>query len=107
MRESFGVAFDDDGFIEDSDAWSEQIARRMAADLGILDLGDEHFRVIRDIREHCLEHGSLYAMEIICDRVGLEKHCISRLFRGPVEAWKISGMPNPGLEALTYMKNEE
>ncbi|MEA3412128.1 MAG: TusE/DsrC/DsvC family sulfur relay protein [Pseudomonadota bacterium] len=107
MNGSLGVALDDDGFLEDSDAWSEPIARRMAADLGIPDLGNEHLSVIRDIREHCLEHASLCAMEIICDRVGMEKHCVRRLFRGPVEAWKISGMPNPGLEALTYMKNEE
>ena len=107
MNESMSPVLDDDGFLEDSGDWSEQIARRMAADLGLRELNDEHFRVIADIREHCLEHGSLCAMEFICDRVGMEKHCIRNLFGGPVEAWKIAGMPNPGLEVLTYMKNEE
>lgn len=107
MNDITSPALDEDGFLDDPAAWNEQVARNLAADLGLTDLGEDHFRVIADIRGHCLEHSSLCAMEIICDRVGMEKTCVRRLFGGPVEAWKIAGMPNPGIEALTYMQNEE
>lgn len=42
-------------------------------------------------------------MEINCHGMNMEGNCVRRLFGGPVEAWKIAGLPHPGTEALTYM----
>jgi hypothetical protein len=46
-------------------------------------------------------------MEHICRTLALGEECIHRLFRGPIEVCKTAGMPDPGIEARTYMLNEE
>jgi len=32
---------------------------------------------------------------------------ILALFGGPIEVWRLAGLPNPGEEARTYMENQE
>jgi TusE/DsrC/DsvC family sulfur relay protein len=107
MSEQSNVMFDASGFVTDPSQWSEEIAAEMARQLGIPELGEAHLQVLRYMRERCLKHDALCAMEVICHGVHMDKDCVRRLFRGPVEAWKIAGLPNPGTEALTYMENEE
>jgi tRNA 2-thiouridine synthesizing protein E len=107
MSELANVTFDESGFVTDPSQWSETLAAETARQLGIRELGEAHLQVLRYMRERCLEHGSICAMEVICHGVHMDKDCVRRLFGGPVEAWKIAGLPNPGTEALTYMENEE
>jgi tRNA 2-thiouridine synthesizing protein E len=107
MSELANVTFDESGFVTDPSQWSEALAAETARKLGVRELGETHLRVLRYMRERCLEHGSICAMEVICHGVHMDKDCVRRLFGGPVEAWKIAGLPNPGTEALTYMENEE
>lgn len=33
--------------------------------------------------------------------------CIVALFGGPIELWRLAGLPDPGKEARTYMENQE
>lgn len=35
------------------------------------------------------------------------EHCVKQLFGGPLEAWRIAGLPDPGEEARAYMANME
>lgn len=49
------IELDQEGYIQDMDAWSEDFARALAAEEG-LELTDEHWQVIHFIREHYAEH---------------------------------------------------
>jgi TusE/DsrC/DsvC family sulfur relay protein len=44
------VHVDDEGFLTDYDEWDEDLAKVLAANIGI-DLTDEHWRVLRFLRE--------------------------------------------------------
>jgi sulfur relay (sulfurtransferase) DsrC/TusE family protein len=107
MSESISVSLDADGFMTDPSQWNEAVAQEIADALGIGPLEDSHRKIIGYIRDHCIEHHALCAMETICHYFEADKDCVRKLFKGPVEAWKVSGMVNPGVEALTYMQNEE
>lgn len=107
MPEQTTIALDEDGFVTNPEQWDRDIATQLATNLGIEQLTDEHWRVIDYMRDRCLQNGSLCAMEVICHGVKMDGNCIRRLFRGPVEAWKIAGLRHPGTEALMYMLDEE
>jgi TusE/DsrC/DsvC family sulfur relay protein len=46
---------DQEGYIQDMDAWCEDFAKALAASEGLV-LSEEHWQVIRYIREYYLEH---------------------------------------------------
>ncbi len=101
------LEFDEYGFLTDPSQWDEQVARALAASLGIPQLTEDHWKVLRYVREHYLQRRALPWMEHVCHEQGLEDGCVRRLFKGPIEVWKIAGLPDPGAEARTYMENEE
>ena len=101
------VAFDEYGFLVDPQDWSPGLAQAVALQLDVGELTDEHWAVIDYTREHHLKNHTLPWLEHVCHSAGLEDHCVRRLFRGPIELWKIAGLPDPGEEARTYMANEE
>ncbi len=106
MLETLDVTFDEYGFMTDPKQWNREVAESIASDLGI-ELEEEHWKVLDFYRVHYLEHGAMTPMEHICHALKLDKHCVRRLFRGPEEAWKIAGLPDPGTEARVYMEDEE
>jgi tRNA 2-thiouridine synthesizing protein E len=99
--------FDDRGFVTDPDLWDRDLALGIAADLGIGELTETHWRVVDHIRGAYLSRRTLPWMSHVCRELGLDRDCFHRLFGGPVEAWKVAGLPDPGPEARTYMENEE
>ena len=107
MTETLNVTFDEYGFVTDPNQWNREVAESIADDLGIGELREAHWKVLEFYREHYLEHGAMVPMEHICHVLKLDKHCVRQLFKGPEEAWKIAGLPNPGTEARIYMEDEE
>ena len=99
--------FDENGFLKEPGGWDPDQAQRIAAGLGLGELGQDHWRLIDYIRNHYLQRGTLPWMRHVCRELGLESECFHRLFGGPVEAWKVAGLPDPGEEARVYMENEE
>lgn len=99
--------FDEEGFVSDVALWDRDLALSIAAQLGIDELTEVHWRVIDEIRGNFLDKGTLPWMAHVCRSLDLDEDCFLKLFNGPVEAWKIAGLPNPGEEARTYMENEE
>jgi tRNA 2-thiouridine synthesizing protein E len=102
-----GQLFGANGFLVDPDRWDPDLAQRIAEEVGIEELGDAHRKVIDYLREHYLEFGSLPWEAHVCKSLDLHPDCIHALFGGPVEAWKVAGLPDPGEEARTYMLNQE
>jgi tRNA 2-thiouridine synthesizing protein E len=99
--------FDMDGFIKDPRSWDRKLARTIATREGIQELGDDHWRVIEQLRKHYFEMGSIPVMRHICRDAGLNEHCVSDLLHDPKRAWRIAGLPDPGEEAKAYMESSD
>jgi TusE/DsrC/DsvC family sulfur relay protein len=98
-----GREFDADGFIMDMHQWNPAVAIVLAKKDGLNELSQAHWSVIYFLREHYLEKQSLPPMRHVCHVMGMSAHCVDDLFLGSREAWRISGLPNPGEEAKAYM----
>ena len=99
--------FGPNGFLLDARDWHPELARQIAGSLGIGKLGQAHWQVIAYLREHHLKFGSLPWGTHLCKTLEWPADCVHTLFGGPVEAWKVAGLPDPGEEARTYMLNQE
>ncbi len=97
------LSFDEDGFLTEQHYWGRGVSRMIAEMDGIGDLTSDHWNIIYYLREHRLSYGSLPPMSQVCRTYGLDKHAIPRLFGSCREAWRVAGLPHPGVEALTYM----
>lgn len=95
--------FDEDGFLLDSDCWSEQMALQIAEKEGIATLQAAHWRVIHFVRAHFLRLGAMPPMRRICRSSELSPAEAAQLFGGCLQVWRIAGLPNPGEEARAYM----
>ena len=99
--------FDAEGFLADPDLWDRDLALRIAAELGLGEFEESHWAVIDYLRDHFLVNATLPWEGNLCRDLDLVDDCVHRLFRGPLEAWKVAGLPDPGEEARTYMLNLE
>lgn len=99
--------FDDYGFVTNPGVWDRDLALGIAKQLGVGELEESHWAVIDYLREHHLENATIPWQGNICRDLDLVEHCVHKLFGGPIEAWKVSGLPDPGEEARTYMLNME
>jgi tRNA 2-thiouridine synthesizing protein E len=98
-----GLVVDEDGFLVDPDTWTRTAAQLLADVDGVGALGNEHWAIIEYLRGHYLAHGTLPVMRHVCRVNHLERDAVRRLFGGCREAWRVSGLPNPGEEAKAYM----
>jgi dissimilatory sulfite reductase related protein len=92
------VELNPEGFLVDPGAWSEELALVLAKQEEGLDaLGEQHWAVIRFIRQHYLEQGSAPMVRSICKTVGVPLKTIYELFpSGPAKgACKLAGLPKP------------
>jgi tRNA 2-thiouridine synthesizing protein E len=94
---------DEAGFMRDPDRWNRSAAKLLADTYGVGPLGADHWAIIYYLREHRLTYGSLPPMSQVCRTHGLDRHAVQRLFGGCLQAWRVSGLPDPGEEAKTYM----
>ena len=99
--------FDAQGFLVDPELWNRDLALGIAAELQLSDLEDAHWRVIDHLRERYLDTGALPVQQTLCRELDLVDGCVAALFGGPLEAWKVAGLPFPGEEARAYMGNME
>jgi TusE/DsrC/DsvC family sulfur relay protein len=95
--------FDSTGFLADSGAWNEEIARGIAEHDGIGPLTPAHWKVIHHLRHSWLNCHSIPAVSHTCHLAGMGPQCLEELFHGPREAWRVAGLPDPGEEARAYM----
>jgi TusE/DsrC/DsvC family sulfur relay protein len=96
------LPLDAEGFVVDSTLWSPGMARAIAR-LDDLRLTPEHWNIVYYLRERHLASGAIPSVSQICRSQGLDRSAVRRLFGSCREAWRISGLPYPGEEALTHM----
>lgn len=96
-------AFDGDGFLWETSAWDEDMARRIAALDGLGNLDEAQMAVLRSLRSSYLRLGAPPALPHVCRLGGFGPDCMTRLFPDAREAWRIAGLPDPGEEAKAYL----
>ncbi|MBD3220340.1 TusE/DsrC/DsvC family sulfur relay protein [bacterium] len=91
------VEVDDDGYLADPEVWNDHVARVLAHADGIDELTDDHWTVIRYLRWHHGEFGSVPMIRKLCKETGFKLTAIYRLFPGgPTRsACKVAGLDKP------------
>lgn len=85
--------------------WDQSVAMALAHHLGINRLNEEHWAVIFALRSYYREFGVAPPMVSISHAMGKDKNWVHELFANSLNAWMISGLPNPGEEAKSYLSN--
>ncbi len=92
------IEVDEDGFIQEPDQWSEDLAAALAkSEEEIEKLTPEHWKVINYLREYYKQYGIAPMIRKVCKETGFELKYIYQLFpSGPAKgACKIAGLPKP------------
>lgn len=105
MSKKYELTLDEYGFILDSQQWSVEVAKAIAESIGVEGLDAPAVQVLMYLREHYLAHGSVLPEREVCHAVGMKRHCIRKLFGDYEHAWKIAGLPDPGIQLREYMED--
>ncbi|MCB2225437.1 MAG: TusE/DsrC/DsvC family sulfur relay protein [Desulfarculaceae bacterium] len=91
------IAFDGEGFFWDFDEWSEEAARELAAESGLAELDDEHWKVLRFFRDYFAYHGRAPLNRDIKKGTGFSLLELQGMFPGGLKegARRLAGLPNP------------
>jgi tRNA 2-thiouridine synthesizing protein E len=95
--EGVQVEVDEDGFIQEPDLWSEELARAIAKTEDVAELTEDHWKVINYLREYYKQFGIAPMIRKLCKDTGFQLKEIYDLFpSGPAKgACKIAGLPKP------------
>jgi tRNA 2-thiouridine synthesizing protein E len=91
------VAVNDEGFFEDPDQWTKDMALEIAAEEGLDALGDRHWVVIDFMRKEYAEKGTGPTVRILGKTSGVPVKELYQLFPGgpAKQAAKVAGIPKP------------
>ena len=91
------LEIDEDGFIQDPDAWDEAVAASLATTEGVDNLTEDHWVVVNYLREYYLEYNMAPMIRKLCKSTGFKLKEIYDLFpSGPAKgACKVAGLPKP------------
>ncbi|MFQ5602948.1 MAG: TusE/DsrC/DsvC family sulfur relay protein [bacterium] len=91
------VEVDAEGFLVNPDDWTEELAIELAKEVGINELTDGHWKVIRFMRQDFKEKGQIPTIRRIKNAGGVPTKDLYRLFpEGPAKkAAKIAGLGKP------------
>ncbi|WP_031514265.1 TusE/DsrC/DsvC family sulfur relay protein [Desulfofalx alkaliphila] len=91
------IEIDEDGFLINTDQWSEAVAHMFAKDEGIDELTEDHWKVINYLRDYFFQFGIAPMIRKLCKETGFSLKQIYQLFpTGPAKgACKLAGLPKP------------
>ncbi len=91
------IEMDGDGFMLQPELWNDEVAAVIAKADDIENLTEDHWKVIRIIRQNYEEKGIAPMVRVICKETGLKLKQIYELFPlGPARgACRIAGLPKP------------
>ena len=97
------IATDEEGYLEDLSAWTEDVAKVLADSEG-LEMSDDHWEIVKFLREYYEEYQIAPAVRVLTKAVGKklgkEKGTSKYLYElfpyGPAkQACKVAGLPKP------------
>ena len=91
------VAMNDEGFLEQPEQWTEDMAVAIAAQAGVGPLTPQHWQVINFMRKEFFEKGTGPTVRALGKTSGVSIKELYQLFpKGPAKlAAKIAGIPKP------------
>lgn len=91
------IELDEDGFLINHEDWTEDVARFFAAAEGIREMNEDHWKVIRYLRDYYIQFQIAPMIRKICQETGFSLKYIYELFpSGPARgACKLAGLPKP------------
>ena len=91
------LEIDEDGFIQDPDAWDQAVANDLAKTEGVDEMTEEHWKLVNYLREYYLEFNMAPMIRKVCKTTGFKLKEIYELFpSGPAKgACKVAGLPKP------------
>ncbi|MBN1531853.1 MAG: TusE/DsrC/DsvC family sulfur relay protein [Spirochaetes bacterium] len=94
-----GVMFevDEDGFLQEPEKWTEDVAKALAGQEGVTELTDEHWKVMNYLRNYFQENGIAPMVRKLTKETGVQLKQMYELFpQGPANsACKWAGLPKP------------
>jgi TusE/DsrC/DsvC family sulfur relay protein len=91
------VDVDEDGFMQEPDKWTEDIAKALASTEGVNELTDDHWKIVHYLRNYFLQFGVAPMIRKLCKETGYDLKRIYELFpSGPAKgACKVAGLAKP------------
>ena len=91
------VEFNEDGFMLRPELWDDDVARAIAREDGIDEMGEKHWVIVRFIRKYWEEHDLAPPVWVLCKVGGVTVRQVFKLFPlGPARgACRIAGLPKP------------
>jgi len=91
------IEVDEDGFMTAPENWNEQIAAALGTTEGVEDITEEHWKVVKYLRDYYLQFGVAPMIRKLCKETGCDLKKIYALFpSGPAKgACKVAGLPKP------------
>src|SRR5690349_14269906 len=91
------VAVNDEGFFEDPEQWTDEMAPEIAVSVGIGELTEQHWRAIKFMRPKNHAKGTGPTVRALGKTSGVSVKELYQLFpKGPAKiAAKIAGIPKP------------
>ena len=101
--QTLNLQVDEDGFLTDHHQWSAEVAQQLADAAGLGKLNEIQWQIIDFIRDRYFRLGALPPMRNLCRKLGIQREAVKSSFGSCRNLWMIAGLPNPGMEAQTYM----
>jgi len=91
------IDVDEDGFIQNPEVWNDEIAVALAKTEGVDDLTEDHWKLVRYLRDYYLQFGIAPMIRKLCKATGFSLKKVYELFpSGPAKgACKVAGLPKP------------
>ncbi|MDH5315482.1 MAG: TusE/DsrC/DsvC family sulfur relay protein [Gemmatimonadota bacterium] len=91
------LELDAEGFLADANQWNEGVAEAIARENGIPVLTEDHWKVIRYMRDTWFASGQAPTIRSLGKESGVDVKTLYKLFpKGPAKlAAKIAGIPKP------------
>jgi tRNA 2-thiouridine synthesizing protein E len=90
---------DDAGFMVNISDWNERVACAIAEREGVEELTKDRMDIINFLRSYYMEFHAFPILRGVCRDIHKPKDCVRDEFIDPLKAWKIAGLPNPGVIA--------
>jgi tRNA 2-thiouridine synthesizing protein E len=91
------ILVDEDGFMQEPEKWNEEIAKALATTEGVPGMTDEHWVLVRYLRNYFLQFGIAPMIRKLCKETGFDLKKVYALFpSGPAKgACKVAGLAKP------------
>ena len=87
----------EDGFIQEPDKWSKDVAEDLAKTENASPMGEEHWKLVNYLRDYYIKFGIAPPIRMVVKQTGIDLKKIYVLFPGgPAKgACKVAGLPKP------------